>query len=72
MITIKYKSETAVEGSRYVGKSSFGGYRWCVQDANKPQFDASQGTCTAEDLPDDIRKKCDEYDGVNYACQWPR
>ncbi len=31
----------------------------------------AQGTCEAEDLPADIRQKCDEYNGAFYACEWP-
>lgn len=59
------------KGNRYVGRSALGGYRWCIQHATKKHFDVAQGTCDGEDLPKDIREKCDAYDGVHYACQWP-
>lgn len=70
MITTIYRSE-GPEGNRYVGKSARGGYRWCIQHATKKHFDVAQGTCDAEDLPADVLEKCDAYDGVHYACQWP-
>lgn len=46
-------------------------YKWCEQSDEDPRYDVAQGTCEAEDLPDDIRAKCDSYDGMHYACEWP-
>ncbi len=46
-------------------------YKWCEQNADKPRYDLAHGTCEAEDLPEEIRKKCDEYQGAFYACEWP-
>lgn len=72
MITTTWKSESeGKEGKRYVGKAANGGYRWCIQNVHKPQYDIAQGKCEAEDLPEEIRQKCDEYDGGFYACEWP-
>ena len=72
MIVTTYRSETASDdGNRYVGKSARGGYRWCIQNAKHKQFDTAQGTCDAEDLPLEIREKCDAYDGCHFACEWP-
>lgn len=60
-------------GKRYVRRDLVtGAYRWCIQDAKKPRFDAAQGTCEASDLPDDIRAACDAYDGSFYATEWPQ
>lgn len=57
--------------NRYVKKiPSQQKYMWCVQ-SNDRRYDFEQGTCDAEDLPEDIRKKCDEYTGSFYACIWP-
>lgn len=72
MIVTAYRSESNHDdGKRYVGKSARGGYRWCIQNAVRPQFDTAQGTCDGDDLPDEIRAKCDAYGGVHYACEWP-
>lgn len=58
--------------ARYVAKSRVGDfYRWCEQSSDDPRYDVAQGTCTAEDLPDHVREKCDKYEGVHYACEWP-
>lgn len=72
MIIEMYRRD-GVRGNRYVKRSSLqkGTYSWCIQDALDRRFDVAQGTCTAEDLPDDIRKICDEYQGYFYACEWP-
>lgn len=42
---------------------------WCIQ-SNDKRYDIEQGTCDAEDLPEEIRKQCDQYTGAFYACQW--
>lgn len=70
IVTTWRTASTNEDGKRYVGKSVRGGYRWCIQNAKRPQFDTAQGTCEAIDLPTDIREKCDAYDGVHYACEW--
>lgn len=58
--------------ARYVGKAACGNhYRWCEQSAKNPAYDIAQGTCSADELPTEIRKKCDEYNGIAYACEWP-
>jgi hypothetical protein len=70
MIKIKYEVQGKVKG-RYVRKSHTENlYHWCIQSAEKPYYDLSQGTCDAEDLPLDIREKCDNYKGAFYACDW--
>jgi len=46
-------------------------YQWCEQSAEDHRFDIAQGTCRGEDLPPDIKKQCDEYQGAFYACEWP-
>ena len=70
MIITNHESD-GPKGNRYVGRSARGGYRWCIQHATKKHFDVAQGSCDGEDLPKNIREKCDAYDGVHYACQWP-
>lgn len=71
MIRDKYRVEGVVK-ARYVKRHPGNDYYvWCEQSADDPRYDIAQGTCEAEDLPDDIRKKCDEYDGYFYACEWP-
>lgn len=44
---------------------------WCEQNAEEPQYDIAQGTCDAEDLPEQIRKACDEATHIHYAAIWP-
>jgi hypothetical protein len=46
-------------------------YIWAEQSRDDPRYDVAQGTCDAEDLPDAIRKACDEYTGAHYPCIWP-
>lgn len=46
-------------------------YVWCEQDAENPWFDIAQGTCEAEDIPEDVKELCDNYKGAFYACAWP-
>lgn len=72
MITEIFRSAGSVK-ARYVRKArgSDNVYQWCEQSAVDTRYDLAQGTCEASDLPDDIRKKCDEYDGCFYACEWP-
>jgi hypothetical protein len=35
------------------------GYAWCVRDALDKRYDVQQGTCDADDLPEDVRKAAD-------------
>lgn len=71
MITELFRSAGSAK-ARYVRRSAVEGvYQWCEQSADDTRYDVAQGTCEASDLPDDIRKKCDEYDGYFYACEWP-
>lgn len=71
MIRDKYRVEGKVS-KRYVKRHPGNDYYvWCEQSADDPRYDIAQGACEPEDLPDDIRKKCDEYDGYAYACEWP-
>jgi hypothetical protein len=60
-------------GKRFVRKSLVhkDKYAWCIQRADLPAYDCARGICDAEDLPDDIRAKCDAYKGSFYACEWP-
>lgn len=70
MILTTYRSKGAAS-NRYVKRvhgQDF--YRWCEQSAADLRYDVAQGTCTSEDLPDDIRQKCDEYRGSFYPCVW--
>lgn len=58
--------------ARFVRKGFVPGeYVWCEQSAEDARYDVAQGTCNAEDLPPTIRKKCNEYYGSFYACEWP-
>ena len=74
MIRTQYRKPGTAK-ARYVRKAigqDF--YKWCEQSADDPRYDIAQGTCEAEDLPTDIRQKCDELEGKNagfYACEWP-
>lgn len=72
MIRTKYRTEGRIK-ARYVRKAvgqDF--YVWCEQLLDDPRYDAAQGTCEAEDLPDSIRAKCDAAEGCHgYACEWP-
>jgi hypothetical protein len=71
MITTKYRVEGQVK-ARYVGKSAVGDhYIWCEQSADDLGVDVAQGTCGAEDLPEDIKVKCETNNGAVYACEWP-
>lgn len=71
MIRDTYRSPGSVK-ARYVKKHPGNDYyKWCEQSAVDARYDVAQGTCEAEDLPDDIRAKCDAYDGAHYACEWP-
>lgn len=55
---------------RYVRKSGES-YRWCERSAADPAYDVAQGACDADDLPEDVRAKCDAHTGWGYACEWP-
>lgn len=69
--TFKTKNTTLLAGERYVRKIVGElKYCWCIQCHNDKRYDVEQGVCDAEDLPDDIRKKCDEHTGAFYACIW--
>ncbi len=71
MIRDKYRVEGKVK-QRYVKRHSSNDYYvWCEQSADDLRYDVAQGTCEAEDLPEDIKAKCDAYDGYAYACEWP-
>lgn len=70
MIITKYRS-SGKPLCRFVRKAkSQKYYEWCEQSIDNPRFDVAQGTCDAEDLPDDIRIKCDNHNGSFYACEW--
>ena len=73
MIREKYRVEGNVK-ARYVKRATGQNfYKWCEQSADDPRYDVAQGTCEAEDLPDEIRQKCDDFKGdiYLYACEWP-
>jgi hypothetical protein len=66
MITILYSA--AIGGRRKPGDRfvraigncrGVTGYAWCVRDALNHRYDVQQGTCDAEDLPEDVRKAAD-------------
>lgn len=71
-ILTKYKNKTGKPGKRFVRKHAAGDfYVWCIQDAENKIFDYAQGTCTAEDLPPDVKNECDKRKhGYFYACEW--
>lgn len=74
MITEAFRGKGEAK-ARYVRKAAGvdGVYQWCEQSADDPRYDVAQGTCDAEDLPDDIRDKCDRHTGMGtYACEWPK
>lgn len=73
-VQVLYQSSLYTEEmplTRYVVKAAEGGYRWCEQNKTDG-YDYRQGRCDAEDLPEPIRQKCDDY-GPNmfYCCEWP-
>jgi hypothetical protein len=75
MITVTYQSakyDPALVEKRYVGKGLGKGspYRWAEVGADR-RYDIRQGTCDAEDLPEDLRRKCDMSGGFLYATEWP-
>jgi hypothetical protein len=71
MIRTQYKVSGTAK-ARYVRKVAGRNlYKWCVQSAEDLRFDIAQGTCEAEDLPPEIRQKCNDYRGRFYACEWP-
>ena len=62
-----------VEGARMVRASIEGGYAWLIRDALDLRYDIAQGTCAAEDLPDDVRLAADVMRGHAYGyVDWPR
>ena len=70
MIITKYRVAGNIK-SRYVRKNhSTGIYEWCEQSADNLRYDIAQGTCEAEDLPEDVKKNCDEYRGAFYPVEW--
>lgn len=71
MIRDSYRKEGKVK-TRFVRKvAGQDFYKWCEQSLENPKYDIAQGTCEEDDLPTDIQKKCDEYTGSFYACEWP-
>ncbi|MDD5363383.1 MAG: hypothetical protein PHN88_14750 [Ignavibacteria bacterium] len=72
MKTITYKSKLTVPPphKRYISKSVVKGkYRYCIMASTG--YDIEHGLLDAADLPENIRKKCDKYNGVFYACEFP-
>jgi hypothetical protein len=73
MMRTQYRVEGEAK-ARYVRKHlSRDWYQWCEQSKENPAYDVAQGTCDAEDLPEDVRAKCEELRGKNagfYACEW--
>jgi hypothetical protein len=73
MIKTTYTSPRSGNTSRYVAKDAVGaGYHWCEQ-CDKTRFDLAQGTCDADDLPDDVKQAADELKNTwpNYVV-WPK
>lgn len=71
MIRDSYRKEGKTK-ARFVKKAigqNF--YKWCEQGLDDPRFDVAQGTCDADDLPPEVKARCDEYKGSFYACEWP-
>lgn len=46
-------------------------YRWCEVDTNERRLDVRQGTATGDELPEMVKKACDNYVGAFYASEWP-
>lgn len=70
-IITKYRTPGRIK-ARFVKKApGQNNYIWCEQSADNPQYDLAQGTCEADDLPENIKKICDEYSGSFYATEWP-
>jgi hypothetical protein len=71
MIREKYRVDGKAR-ARYVRRAAGKDfYEWCEQSAADPRYDVAQGTCEAQDLPDEIRAACDANKGMFYACEWP-
>lgn len=77
MIHITFTSVRATpdrEGKRYVRAVVKGTeYAWCVQDAKDKRYDVQQGTCSADDLPADVRQAADDRQSyIPSYVDWPR
>jgi hypothetical protein len=75
-IEVTYKARNyhnQVEGDRFVRADRFAGYVWCVRDKFHTNYDLLQGTCDAEDLPEDVRLAADVLLGRAFGyVEWPR
>ncbi len=70
--TYESKSGAPASGKRYVKRGQHGlCYVWCQTSATDSRCDVKQGICDASDLPPEIKKICDGYQGMMYACEWP-
>jgi hypothetical protein len=72
MIKTTYSSPRSGNTARYVARNAVSGYRWCEQCADTG-LDLAQGTCDADDLPDDIKQASDKLKNTwpNYV-SWPK
>lgn len=47
-------------------------YAWCIQNADKPEYDVMQGICTWDELPPEVRAAADARCGHWPAyVEWP-
>lgn len=72
---VKYTAKTYEPGrvlGRYVRRNAVGdGYSWCETD-RKSRHDLRQGTATAIDLPEDVRRAADEQRKQYFGyVDWP-
>ena len=70
MILTSYRKEGLAKARFVKRRHGQGFYVWCEQSMEDPRYDIAQGTCEAEDLPEDVRFMCDHYFGSFYACEW--
>jgi hypothetical protein len=62
-----------IDGMRFVRACHPTGYVWCIQSNSAKRYDLQQGTCDAEDLPDDVRAAADSLLGRAFSyVEWPQ
>lgn len=78
MITTTYTAQLIVGGARRIGdrfvRTVVAGqtYAWCVRDKLDHRYDVQQGFCSAEDLPNKVRKAADARLGfIPSYVEWP-
>ena len=77
MIVTTWKSERLLnprdgDAQRYVRWDAHHGYVWCEKQ-QRSRFDFAQGTASADDVPEAVRKEADAQRGRAFSyVKWPR